>query len=284
MPLNLNGIATASREAKPISLSSPDSGAVTPGANLTPTSEVTDGVANIAPVPKGTNRDLSREAETKTLCSAIYLHCKAKNKAPQRAKSEVTITSLPKSSSAKLAPYGRATQLTSPSEVNMTDKVILKSPKNRSFKARGLQPKQSLQVSKQDGVSLVNTDLREFQTNKQKLELLHTSPSCCEQVGCQLVTVHSVHCRLRLVSATLPVRQSVFDRLSVRAPIKHHKKSKLQNLPDLPSASVNMIGKGREPLRSRQGQRDTNSPSFSSPDPDYRPGLGQVLVGEEGVF
>jgi len=86
------------------------------------------------------------------------------------------------------------------------------------------------------------------------------------------------------VPATLPVRQSVFDRLSIRAPVKHHKKSKLRDLPDLPSASVNMIGRGHEPLRGRRGRRDANSLSFSSPDPDYSPGLDQVLVGEEGVF
>ena len=90
------------------------------------------------------------------------------------------MTSLPKFSSAKLVPYDGAPRLTSPSEVDITDKVIFKSPKNISLKARGLQPEQSLQVSKQDRVSLVNTDLREFLTNKRKLELLHTSPFCCE--------------------------------------------------------------------------------------------------------
>ena len=88
----------------------------------------------------------------------------------------------------------------------------------------------------------------------------------------------------RTSATTLPVRQSIFDRLLVRAPIKHHKKGKSRNLPDLLSAPVNVIGRGREPFKSRQGRRDANSPSFSSPDPDYSPGLGQVLVDEEGVF
>ena len=37
-------------------------------------------------------------------------------------------------------------------------------------------------------------------------------------------------------------------------------------------------------LRSKRGRHDANSPSFSSLDPDYSPDLGQVLVGEEGVF
>jgi len=147
-----------------------------PSSNLAPTSKVTVGVTNIATVPKGTNRVLSHKARTEALYSASYLCRKPKNKATQRAKSKVTIALLPKSFSAKLAPHDRATRLALPSEVNMTDKVIFKSPKNRSFKARSLQPEQSLQISKQDHV---NTDLREFLTNKHKLELLHTSPSCC---------------------------------------------------------------------------------------------------------
>ena len=44
-----------------------------------------------------------------------------------------------------------------------------------------------------------------------------------------------------------------------------------------------MIGGEREPHRSRRALRGANSPSFSSPDSDYSPGLGEVLV-EEGVF
>ena len=93
-----------------------------PRANLTRTSEVTDGVANIAPVPKGTNKVLSREAGTEALSSAKYLGSKTTSKAPQRAKSKVTMTSLIKSSSAKFAPYGGATRLTSPSKVNITNR------------------------------------------------------------------------------------------------------------------------------------------------------------------
>jgi len=214
MPIQFGSITNISHEAKLVSLPSLNLGAVTPNANLALTSEVTDGVANTAPVPKSTNRVLSRKAGTEALGSASYLRYKVKNKAPQRAKTEVTMTSLPKFSSAKFEPCGRATRLISPSEFNITDKLISKSPKNRSLKVRGLQPEQPLQISKQDRVRLVNTDLREFLTNKRKLELLHTSPSCCEQVGCQLVTIHSVHCRLGLMPATLPVRQSMFDRLS----------------------------------------------------------------------
>ena len=68
-----------------------------------------DGVANTAPVPQGTNKVFSRKAGTEALSSAGHLRYKAKNKAPQRAKSEVTVTSLSKSSSVKSA---------LPSEVN----------------------------------------------------------------------------------------------------------------------------------------------------------------------
>ena len=42
-------------------------------------------------------------------------------------------------------------------------------------------------------LSLAGSDLREFLVSKRKSKLLQTSPSCCQQVGCQLVTVHSVH-------------------------------------------------------------------------------------------
>ena len=99
------------------------------------------------------------------------------------------MTSLPKFFGAKPAPGGRATRLTLPSEININDKVIFKSPKNRSLKARGLQPEQpntrSLQVSEQDRVSLVNTDLQEFLTNKWKLEPLQCQDA--ELKACVLV-------------------------------------------------------------------------------------------------
>ena len=141
--------------------------------------------------------------------------------------------------------------------------MISKSPEQTSAR--------SARVSALDRLSSVNPDLREFLTNKQKLELFQTSPSCCEQVGCQLVTVHSVHCRLRPVLAILPNRQSVFNRLSVRAPAKHHKRSISRNLSNLPSASVNMIGREREPHKVRRASCGANSPSFSSLDLDYSP-------------
>ena len=136
---------------------SPNLGVLAPSANLSLTSGVkgaslnTDGIANAVLVFKSTTKISSRTAEalcsakyfsrkagTEALCSARYLRCKAE--APLCAKSEVTMTSLPKSSDAKLAPYGGATRLTSPSEIDITDKVIFKSPKNRSLRVRGLQP------------------------------------------------------------------------------------------------------------------------------------------------
>ena len=60
-----------------------------------------DSIANAAPIPKGTNKIPSCEADA--LCSADYLNHKANDKAPIRAKSKVTMTSLPKFSDAKIA-------------------------------------------------------------------------------------------------------------------------------------------------------------------------------------
>ena len=88
---------------------------------------------------------------------------------------------------------------------------------------------------------------------------------------------------VRTNSVTPLDRRSVFDRLLVQAPVKHHKRGVSQNLPDLPSASVNMIGRGRESRTGRRAPHAVNSPPFSSSDPDYSPGLSQVLV-HKGVF
>ena len=99
--LNLNGIPDVSREAKLVSLSSPNSEALAPSANLTFTSGVkaaslnTDGVANTVLISKSTTKIPSRKAEalysakyfsreagSKVLCSTSYLRRKAENKAP----------------------------------------------------------------------------------------------------------------------------------------------------------------------------------------------------------
>ena len=84
---------------------------------------------------------------------------------------------------AKVALAGRAKSLASPSDANTTGEMVIKSPVVRKgrFNARVLQPEQpskrSPQVSALDRLSLVNPDLGVFLTNKQKLKLLHTSPS-----------------------------------------------------------------------------------------------------------
>jgi len=136
----------------------------------------------------------------------------------------------------------------------------------------------SKRVSTRDHSGSDRPDLREFLANKRKLESFRTTSPCCQQSGCQLVTVHSAQCRLRPILATPPCRQSVFDRLSVRVLIKHCKRSILR---DPASASVNMTGRGRELRRGSQTSDDT---PCSSPDPYYSLGLGEVLVREEGVF
>ena len=98
-------------------------------------------------------------------------------------------------------------ELASSSEPHATSEAISTSLvfERRNLKDRVLQLEQPNtrppRVSVLNHVSLVNPDLREFLTNKHKLELLHISPSYYEQVGCQLVTVHSVHCRLGPVPA-----------------------------------------------------------------------------------
>ena len=64
-------------------ISSPNSGAVAPRAILM--SEVTDGMADTAPVLQGTRRVPSRQTGTKAPSSANHLRSKKANKAPHRA-------------------------------------------------------------------------------------------------------------------------------------------------------------------------------------------------------
>jgi len=202
----------------------------------------------------------SRKARTKALYSASCLRHNAKIKAPLCAKSEATVASLLALYSVNVALGGGAKSLASSSEANATSKVVLTSPviKKRSFNARIHQFEQPSilppRVSVLDCLNSVNPDLREFLNNRRKFcceELSHASPSRCERAGCQLVTVRSVHCRLGPGPTTLPARQSVFKWLSTQAPVKPQKKNKAWNVPDLLSASVNMIGRGREPLKTR---------------------------------
>jgi len=94
-------VETISREDKKSTIFSPNSGAVTPRANLVLMSEAPDDVTNIAPVPQRTRRVPSCQARAKALPSANHLRSKVANKAPQRA-------SLPGSSIAKFALRGGA--------------------------------------------------------------------------------------------------------------------------------------------------------------------------------
>jgi len=107
-------------------------------------------------------------------------------------------------------------------------------------------------------------------------------------VGCQIVRVYSVHCYLGSIPTTHSQnQQSVFDRLSFTAQTSKRLKSlkkKLSEVPDLSAASVNMTSRGNDQqwaIRRRQGVKP---PSFSSRDSDYSPGLGQILVRQEGTF
>ena len=156
MSLSFGSSTDASREAdlesqgREFPLTSHNPRALIPNANSVLMGGVkgmslsTDSFANTTPVPEGTIKVLSREARTGALCSAKYLRSKAKCKAPLRAKGEVTMTLLPKTSGAKFALRGAVTNIASSGEVNTTDKVIFKSlvVKNRSLNARVSQTKQ----------------------------------------------------------------------------------------------------------------------------------------------
>ena len=78
-------VETISREARTTTISSPNTGAVTPRANLILPSEVTDSTAGTAPVPQGMRGVPSRQAGAKAPSSANHLRSKVANKAPQRA-------------------------------------------------------------------------------------------------------------------------------------------------------------------------------------------------------
>jgi len=194
-------------------------------------SEATDGVANTAPVPQDTRGVPSRKARTKAPSGANLLRSKVADKAPQHA-------SPPSSSSTKLAlrsgVKGLSPSVDSGAYAASTSKSIPKVL-SREVRAKALSSTnhlcsheknkassyaQSSTTSVLSRLSPTTSDLREFLTNKRKSDLLQTFPSCCQQVGCQLVTVH---CRLGPSPATPPNRRSIFDRLSQQAPVKHAK-------------------------------------------------------------
>jgi len=251
MPVYSNN--AADHKVKTTIIPSPNSRAAMPCVSLAFTSEAT--------VPRRTHWVYGCEARAKVLSKANPLRSSTGGRTPQRAPPS-------SSSSTRLAPVGETR-----AEVLFSTNTFCRDKKNgASSHAR------SKKASPQGCSGSVGPDLREFLANKRKLESLRTTSPCCQQSGCQLVTVHSAQCRLRPILATPPCRQSVFDRLSVRVPIKHHKRSISR---DPASASVNMTGRGREP---RRGSRTSDDTPCNSQDSDYSPGLGEVLVREEGVF
>jgi len=49
-------------------------------------------------------------------------------------------------------------------------------------------------------------------------------------------------------------------------------------------ASINMTGRGRDPTQSRREKQGVHTPSLSSPNSNYHPGLSQVLIESEVAF
>ena len=98
--------------------------------------------------------------------------------------------------------------------------------------------------------------------------------------------LHSAKCYLEPIPTTSPPNQlSVFDRLSAQTSEEPRTRSKRKaKKSHLAVASVNMMGRGRDPTRSRRGRRGIHAPSVSFLDPNYSTGLSQVLIEPEGAF
>ena len=199
-------------------------------------------------------------------------------------------------SKVKLVSKGRVKIAASPCEPTLSGEAILVSPiaRRKAFKTKpkASQPKgasfQSSRVSVLDQLGPINTDLRDYLSNKRKLcfeKLVHISPSQCGQVGCQLDTVHSVHYCLGIMPITLLSRQSVFNWLlgQISEKTKSRKKNATKVV-HLAASSVNMISRGRNLFRSRRRRQGTFTPPTSTLDSDYNPGLSQILVEYEGAF
>jgi len=236
--------------------------ATIPSPNSRATTRASFGLMSEATVPQHT-RDLhSRKVRTKTLSKANHLHSSTMDKAPQRAPlssssstklmlcGEAKGLSLSADSIASSAPEGFSKVL---SRGAKTEALFSANPLCGDKRSRTSSYTRSKRASALDRLGPTGSDLREFLTNKQKSESFQTT-SCCQQVGCQLVTLHLVHCRLGPILATSPGRRTVFDRLMVQAPMKHRKSSISR---DLPSASTNMTGRGRELRKGRQASDDT---------------------------
>jgi len=80
----------------------------------------------------------------------------------------------------------------------MAKQTTFKKVKSKTFQPKGVIL-QSFRVSMLDRLGPINTDLRDYLSNKRKLrceEPIHIFSFKCGQAGCQLVTVHSVKCCL----------------------------------------------------------------------------------------
>jgi len=191
----------------------------------------TDSGAYAASAPKGISKAFSRKFRAKALSRANHLRSNIADKAPQCA-------SLPSSSSAKLALRSGAKgsslsvdsgayAASAPKDIpkGLSREVRVKALFSANYlrgdkKNRTSSYVQSNSASVLDHLGPTGSDLREFLLS----ESLQTSPSYCQQVGCQLVIVHSVYCRLGPIPAIPLDRRSVFDRLSVQTLIKHRKR------------------------------------------------------------
>jgi len=189
-----------------------------------------DGMMNTAPVPQGTRRIPSRQAETEAPSSANHLRNKVANKGPRRASRPESLSvksplrsgakgsslgadsgayaaSAPKGATKVLSREARTKALSSANhlcgDASLPKPADAKSAPHKAMSKKVINAR-STHVSALSRLSSAKSDWREFLTSKRKSELLQTSPACCEQVGCQLVIVHSVHCRLGPVPTTPP--------------------------------------------------------------------------------
>jgi len=183
---------------------SPNSGAVTPRANLILTSEVTDGVMNTAPVPQGTRGVPSRQAKTKAPSGANHLRNKATSKASQHASSVkfalrsgakgsslgadsgAYAASAPKGAPKVLSREARAKALSSANHLCGDEKNEASScvslPKLASKKVVSKLPERiNVRSNRASALSHLNSagsDLREFLASKRRSKSLQTSPYC----------------------------------------------------------------------------------------------------------
>ena len=170
-----------SREARLATLPSPNLGAVTLCVNLVLPSEVSDGMANSAPVSQSASEVLSTKAGPAALSSAKHLRNKAANKAPQCAslskslsvksalRSEAKGSSLGADSSAYVASAPKGTTKV------LSREVRTKALSNANHfcgdeKNRTSSYAQPNRASALDRLGPAKSDLRRFLTSKRKSE------------------------------------------------------------------------------------------------------------------